>query len=282
MFRCSGSWTAVMSKVILVVCDALRDDTAAAQMGYLEHLVEVRQASRYTVRAELPTMSRPLYETLHTGLPSSQHGITHNRVVRRSTQPNVFEIAVQNGRRTAASAYSWYSELYNRAPYDLINDREVDDESLAIQHGRFYMTDDYPDAEVFAAAAMLAQRFLPDYLLVHPMAMDYLGETYGADSAEYRNHAIVQDQIMAAFIPPCLEVGYTVLVTADHGINNDKMHGGTRPDVRHVPLYFISADGKGQGNTYSLVSQLQIAPTLCRLLDIPAPPTMSQPPILPE
>ena len=68
--------------------------------------------------------------------------------------------------------------------------------------------------EVFAAAGMLMARFLPDYLLVHPMAMDYLGERYGADSAEYRNHAIVQDQIMASFIPPCLEAGYTVLVTS--------------------------------------------------------------------
>jgi predicted AlkP superfamily pyrophosphatase or phosphodiesterase len=101
-----------MNKVILVVCDALRDDTAAAQMGYLEHLVEAKQASRYTVRAELPTMSRPLYETLHTGLTSSQHGITHNREVRRSNQPNVFERAVQHGRTTAASAYCWFSELY--------------------------------------------------------------------------------------------------------------------------------------------------------------------------
>jgi predicted AlkP superfamily pyrophosphatase or phosphodiesterase len=138
------------------------------------------------------------------------------------------------------------------------------------------MTDDYPDAEVFAAAGMLVARFLPDYLLVHPMAMDYLGETYGADSAEYRNQAIVQDQIMAAFIPSCLEVGYTVLVTADHGINNDKMHGGTRPDVRHVPLYWFRRGGGGQGNTYSMVSQLQIAPMLCRLLDVPVPATMGE------
>lgn len=56
-------------KVILVVVDGLRDDTAAAQMGYLEGLVEHRIAERYTVIAEMPTMSRPLYETIQTGVP---------------------------------------------------------------------------------------------------------------------------------------------------------------------------------------------------------------------
>src|SRR3990172_3798901 len=82
-----------MGNVIMVVSDALRDDTAALQMGYLQHLVEAEKATRYTVVAELPTMSRPLYETLHTGVPVSVHGVTHNRVVRRSTMPNVFEEA---------------------------------------------------------------------------------------------------------------------------------------------------------------------------------------------
>ena len=47
-----------MGRVILVVSDALRDDTAAKQMGYLQHLVEAGKATRYTVVAEPPTMSR--------------------------------------------------------------------------------------------------------------------------------------------------------------------------------------------------------------------------------
>jgi hypothetical protein len=34
----------------------------------------------------------------------------------------------------------------------------VDDPALPIQHGRFYISDDYPDMEVFAAAGMLVRR----------------------------------------------------------------------------------------------------------------------------
>jgi predicted AlkP superfamily pyrophosphatase or phosphodiesterase len=266
-------------KVILVVSDALRDDTAAQQMGYLEHLVEAKLATRYTVIAELPTMSRPLYETIHTGVPVTQHGVITNQVVRRSKMPNIFQAAVEQGKTTAAMAYSWYSELYNRVPYDPIDDREVDDPSLLIQHGRFYTEDAYPDKELFATAGMLVRKFTPDYLLVHPMGMDDIGHKFGADSSQYRNHAVFQDVIMANLIPEWLEAGYTVLVTGDHGMDRDKMHGGTMPDVRNVPLYIIPPDGKGAGNTQKTVSQLQIAPTVCRLLGVPIPETMKHPPV---
>ena len=56
-----------MGEVIPGVSDALRVDGARQQMGYLQHLVEAGRATRYTVLAELPTMSRPLYETPHQG-----------------------------------------------------------------------------------------------------------------------------------------------------------------------------------------------------------------------
>ena len=266
-----------MGKVVMVVSDALRDDTARHQMGYLQHLVEAGRATRYTVVAELPTMSRPLYETLHTGVPVSVHGVTNNLVVRRSIMSNVFEEAVRHGLTTGASAYGWFSELYNRAPYDRIADREVDDPALGIQHGRFYMEDNMPDREVFAAGASIVHKYQPDYVLIHPMGMDYLGETYGSDSPQYRNNAIFQDMALANLIPGWLERGYTVLVTADHGINNDKLHGGTLPDVRHVPLYRIPPDGRGRGDTGQQVAQLSMAPTLCRLLEVPVPKTMQNP-----
>lgn len=268
-----------MNKVILVLSDALRYDTAVARMGFLGHLVEVKLASLYKVIGELPSMSRPMYETVHTGLPVTEHGVVSNQVVRRSIKPNIFQAAVEAGKTTAAAAYYWVSELYIRAPYDRIDDREVDDESLLIQHGRFYSQDDYPDVELFASAGMLVRKFNPNYLLVHPMGMDYVGETHGADSSEYRNHAIFQDVIMANLIPEWMERGYNILVTGDHGMSADKLHGGTTPDVREVPLYLIRPGVPGEGDTGEVTSQLQIAPTVCKLLGIPIPETMKHPPI---
>lgn len=269
-----------MSRVILIVCDALRDDSAAQGMGYLEHLVEVKKATRYHVIAETPTMSRPNYEALHTGVGCSVHGIVNNYIVRRSIMPNVFGIARGAGKVTAASAYAWYSELYNSAPFDPVMDREVDDLALDIQHGRFYNAFDMPDVEVFAAAGTLLRRFLPDYLLIHPMGLDTLGEAHGAQSEQYRKQVIVQDQIIAYLVPDALKAGYTILITGDHGISDDRMHGGTTDDVRHVPLYLITPDGMGQGDTGRTVAQLQIAPTVLKLLELPIPETMQQKPLV--
>ena len=66
-----------------------------------------------------------MYETIHTGMPTSEHGIVANTVVRRSTVPNIFQSVVEAGKVTAAVAYYWVSELYNHAPFDWINDKEV-------------------------------------------------------------------------------------------------------------------------------------------------------------
>ena len=266
-------------KVILVLSDALRYDTAVASMGYLGHLVEAKKASLYKVKGEVPSMSRPMYETVHTGLTSSEHGIVSNLIVRRSNQPNVFRAARDAGRTTAAVAYYFVSELYNRAPFDPLEDGEVDDDSLTIQHGRFYTQDEFPDPEVFHIAGRLVRRFEPDYLLIHPMGMDHTGETYGADSSEYRNHAIMQDKWLAGLLVEWLEKNYIVLVTGDHGINADRAHGGTLPEVRDVPLFVMRPDQAGLGDTGQTLSQLQVAPTVCALLGIPTPETMRHPPI---
>ena len=268
------------NKIILVLSDALRYDAAIAGMGFLGHLVETNQASLYKVIGELPSMSRPIYETIHTGLPVSTHGILANYVVRRSEKPNIFQLVVEAGKTTAAAAYYWFSELYNRFPYDRIDDREVDDKSLLIQHGRFYTEDNYPDIELFQTAGLLIRRFNPDYLLVHPMGMDYFGEKFGANSSEYRNQAIFQDMYLAALIAEWIELGYNIMVTGDHGINDDRLHGGTTPDIREVPLYLIQPGVPGAGDTKEVISQLQIAPSICKLLGVEIPDSMVHPPII--
>ncbi len=264
-----------MSKVILVVCDGLREDTAVAQMGYLEHLVEHRLAQRFTVIAEMPTMSRPLYETLHTGTPPYIHGVTSNAIVRRSIMPNIFGIAAQAGKVTAAAAYSWISELYNTTPYDPVEHGETDDPRLPIQHGRFYVHDSFPDSELFTQAERMVRRFAPDYLLVHPMGMDDTGHRYGPEGHEYNNHATFIDQALAMLVPEWQRKGYVVMVTADHGMTVHHSHGGSQAEARRVPLYRIGpASGEARR---AEVSQLSIAPTVLAILGLPAPDSMHSP-----
>lgn len=268
-----------MSKAILIMSDALRYDVATTHMGFLGHLVETKQATLYKIIGELPSMSRPMYETIHTGVRSSEHGIVANTVNRRSIMPNIFQSVTEAGRVTAAVAYYWVSELYNRAPFDWIDDKEVDDEKLLVQHGRFHRTDDFPDEESFASAAHLVRRFSPDYMLLHPVMMDYTGETYGSDSTQYRRQAIKQDVLLGPLLVEWKERGYTVLVTGDHGINPDGHHGGTTSEQREVPLFIITPERQGRGLANETVSHLQIAPTILKILDLPIPQTMKMSPL---
>lgn len=262
------------NKVILVLSDGLRYDTAVEQMGFLYHLVESKLASLYKMIGELPAMSRPMYETIHTGLPVIEHGITSNYVIRQSNKPNIFQLVRDKKRTTAAAAFSWYSELYNRSPYDDIEDREVDDESLLIQHGRFYSVDEFPDTELFAQGTMLQRKFNPDYLLIHPMGADNMGHLHGADSEQYRRSAVKQDAILADQVLKWMESGYSVVVTGDHGMTNDRTHNGNTPACREVPLFIMQPGINGKGNTGEVYSQLHLAPTICKLLNIPIPNTM--------
>ena len=263
-----------------MLSDGLRYDTAVESMGYLGHLVEIKLASLYKVIGELPSVSRPMYETIHTGLSASEHGIVSNLVIRRSNQPNIFHSVTEAGKTTAAAAYYWFSELYNRAPFDQIEDREVDNDSLLIQHGRFYTQDDYPDIEVFSTSMMLTRKYNPDYLLVHPMGMDNMGQIHGSESGQYHHQAVRQDMWMSALINEWLEKGYSILVSGDHGMNAFGHHGGTTREVRDVPLYLIGQNLVGKGDTKETISQFQIAPTICKLLDVKIPKSMKHPPVI--
>lgn len=261
------------SRVILVILDGLRFDVAQTSMGYLSHLVEYQQASLYKVQAELPTLSRPLYEVLLTGTPVSLNGITANDVVRLSTQTSLFHLATQQGLTTAAAAYSWFSELYNRSPFLSSRDRQQHNSTFPIQHGIFYWQDSYPDSHLLADAEVLRRDWDPDFLLVHPMGIDDAGHRYGSDSQDYRGQAIAMDSLLSHYIPSWREAGYQIVITADHGMNSDGQHGGTLPDVRDVPLVGIGREFT-PGIYLETVSQLAIAPLICQMLGLSPPPAM--------
>nr|WP_232278602.1 alkaline phosphatase family protein [Paenibacillus sp. 481] len=249
--------------------DGLRYDAAVQRMGFMHHLVEQGLAARFRVQSELPSLSRPLYEVLLTGTPVWKHGITTNDTVRLSHEQSLFHLTRQHGRTNAAAAYYWVSELYNRAPFNRAADRIQLHTGLAIDHGLFYWEDHYPDSHLFADAHFLLQLAQPDLLYVHSMNIDHAGHSFtgGGESASYRNHVITADVLLASTLPAWINMGYQIIVTADHGMNADSNHGGTTDAERHVPLFIISEQVKS--GVYDItLPQLEIAPLACRLLDI--------------
>jgi predicted AlkP superfamily pyrophosphatase or phosphodiesterase len=255
-----------MNKVILVVLDGLNYETARSRMGFMSHLVEMKKAQFYKVVSALPSMSRPLYETILTGTNPIEHGITNNNINRKSKEESIFSIAKKAGLKTGAAAYHWVSELYNKSPFNYIEDRIQNDPTNNIQNGMFYYDDTYPDSHLFLDAEYIRKTYDPDFLLIHPMNIDLAGHLYSSDSKEYRKKAIDADTILSNHIPTWIEEGYHIIVTADHGMNKDNAHGGIEDDERHVPMWTIGESFVD--TTCEEVNQLIIAPTICNILDI--------------
>jgi predicted AlkP superfamily pyrophosphatase or phosphodiesterase len=252
-------------KTLLVILDGLNYQVAYETMGYLHGECAAGHGCLYSLECELPSLSRPLYECILTGFPPVESGVVHNDVVRQSHHRSIFHFARAAGLTTAAAAYHWVSELYNRAPFDAIRDRHTIDPDAAIQYGHFYHADHYPDTHLFEDAESLRQRYDPDFLLIHPMNIDDAGHNFGLSSAQYRNAARAADSLLSRYLPAWLEQGYQVLVTSDHGMNDDHSHGGILPEELQVPLFVF-------GHAFSLDAaepqQTQLCGTICHLLEV--------------
>ncbi len=257
------------NKVVLVLIDALGYDEAVKRGGYLEALVEHGRAAKYRVTGELPALSRPMYETMMTGLPPVEHGVTSNRIVRRSAFGNLFSITRAAGLSNAAAAYGWVLELYGTGrAFDPVHDVYHLDGAGDIAHGIFYIQDEYPCERLFADAEYLRARYDPDFLLAHPMDVDLAGHRKGAGSFEYGMAASrVMDQL-ATLIPDWTQAGYDVIVTADHGMDHLGLHEGNEEIQRRVPLYIVS--GKVTPGDYSeeTLTSTVTAPLVLALLGI--------------
>lgn len=273
------------NKVVLVVIDGLKYATARAHCGFLEGQVESGKARMWRMRAALPSMSAPCYETIHTGLDPADHGITANSVRRKSSVDNIFSVASAGGKVTAAVAYSWFSELYNETPYDPLKHMEVDDPAMAIRHGRFYDDPDRTDfhlaipsdRDLCAQVERILIRNTPDYLLFHTLTVDSVGHVHGGNSWQYGRAATVVDAALARHIPVWRDAGYRVLVTADHGFTDCGYHGGTEDDVRDVAFYDIGHPEPGEAT--EVVSQRAVAPTVLSLMGLAVPSGMTTPPL---
>ncbi|MPV85995.1 alkaline phosphatase family protein [Cardiobacteriales bacterium ML27] len=229
------------TKTILIIIDGLANEIAEKAMGSIHSWIEAGIAKHQVIECALPSASRPLYETILTGKTPYESGITVNTVNRLSNERSLFHDVSDAGLTTAAAAYHWFSELYNQSPYDVWTHRIQNDKNKPIQHGIFYHQDHYPDMAVFQDAEYLRKTYDPDFLLIHPMNVDDTGHQYGVYSDEYLCQARQVDQVIGHIVPAWIAAGYQILITSDHGMNNDKgaSHGGMAAIERLVPLYVI-------------------------------------------
>lgn len=255
-----------MSQLVFILLDGLNYETAQNNLGYLEHLVERKQSAKLYVNGELPSLSRPMYETIFTGLPVSQHQITNNDVNRLSNQTSIFDLCTTAGLSCLAVAYHWISELYIKTPFHPMKDIILHDDSKKIQNGFFYYEDTFPDSHLYSIAYQMIEQYHSDFVFIHPMNIDYNGHLYGSKSKEYNVATINNDLYLSNIIPFLMEKGYSIIVASDHGMNELGLHGGNSPLQRETLMYVIN-DNINKDTTMR-INTLQYAPLMCKILGL--------------
>ena len=232
-----------MSRVAFILVDGLRDDTARRCMGYVLALQEAGRARWATLRCELPSLSRPLYATVIAGRRPVDHGILSNEHVGVRLDDTLFDDVHARGGSSAVAAHDWFFELLAGERFAPARHRAAACASRGVVAGRWYFEDEYPDSHLLADAEDLRQRHAPDLLFVHPMGLDNAGHVHGGESPAYDLAARKLDMALALLLPQWLADGYDVVLTSDHGMSADRMHGGDTPQERAVPFVWLPSAG---------------------------------------
>lgn len=265
----------------LIIVDGLRADFGRRFFDGLNRWLEEGKAAYTTLRSGLPSDSRPSYALIATGVDRSVHTITSNGVRHRCPTPNIFGLSRQAGLRTGGALYYWWSELFNKTPFDPVNDQAQYDPSRDIQDGYFYTADETPDDVVFQKALEIRARSHPHLLVIHPMSVDYAGDRLGGAAGKpYRENCIRVGELIHGFIQEVMkdEPNASFIVTADHGARDEGGHGGDSDEERLVPCWILGPKARPIDDR-EIRDQRALAPTVLRLLDLDIPPHMNVPPL---
>jgi predicted AlkP superfamily pyrophosphatase or phosphodiesterase len=277
---------ALKNRLLLIILDGVPYRNWRRLFGNLEGWVQSGHARVWKMRSVLPSTSACCYASIHTGVSPQVHGILSNENRFRVDQPDLFSEISRAGGKTGAVTHSYWSEFFNRYPFDLVEDMEYDEPGGPITHGRFHTMTGYnhknqmtpSDVDLFATLTMLTKRHGIDYGILHTCTLDSMGHRYGHDCIEMDHACYAMDGMLAAFLPKWLEAGYEVMVTADHGQTDRGHHGGREDDQQDFALYYF---GRGEGpDDDALLNQLQLAPTVLSRLGVEVPRSMKATPFL--
>lgn len=270
-----------MTKLLLIILDGVPYRNWRRLFGNLEGWVANGDARVWRMRAVLPSTSASCYASIHTGTPPQVHGSWGNEAVMRLNQPDIFSEIRKAGGVTGAVAHSFWSEFFNRSPFDPVRDLEYDEPgSVSINHGRFHTMHGYnlinqstpADPDLFATLTMLTERFGLQYGMLHTCTLDSMGHRFGHDCHEMDDACCKADYQLAPYINRWRKAGYEVIVTADHGQSMRGHHGGAGEDQQDFALYYF---GAGQGPAPdTLLDQLALAPTILSRLGVKIPASM--------
>ncbi len=257
-------------RVVLVIVDGLGADEAG--LPYLDELR--RRGVAAIARVPYPTVSRPNYVTILTGVPPRDSGVRANRVTAPVAVDTLMDRVRAAGLRVAtASDFGMLASLFLRNTSSIAG---ID----WVEHGTrvtppapitWPIDDARRASSLDALGPLIAELAAGDAAFVPVLVLDVdrAGHAAGV-GVEYRAMASAVDRMLRAAFAGIDLTRDTVIVTADHGHVAPGGHGGDEREVSNVPLV-LAGRGIVPGATARDARLIDLAPTVAALLGVPAP-----------
>jgi hypothetical protein len=235
-------------RVVLLVIDGLSMNRSM-ELPALQSLRELGVATVAT--SHLPSLSRPNYVSILTGVPPRYSGVRSNDYRWQVPLDSLLHRVRASGRQTAfaTDAAPGFGSMFS---------------------GQLSEGVATPWSGGLTRAGLLAlDRHYPLVVLI-PGAVDDAGHRSGAASPAYHAAALEVDRQLRELMAELDFQRDTMVVTADHGHMAQGGHGGAEPEVMEVPLVLAGA-GIRQGAQLHGARLIDLAPTMAALLGTSAP-----------
>lgn len=229
-------------RALVIIVDGLRQDAARSMRA----VARVRAQGRCAVTSVgLPSVSRPVYAELSSGVEQERTGVRNNDDASPARVDSIWSRARAAGMRVAyRSELAWWGELFPRG-FDAATVRGAED-------------------DLFAAPLDA------DLTLVHPVYVDDASHDHGARSDTTRAAVARADRELSSALDRVDFAQDLVVITADHGHRDRGGHGGPAPEVTEV-LTCFGGRGVRRAGSEIRADARDLAPTLAVLLGVALP-----------
>jgi hypothetical protein len=234
--------------MVIVVIDGMRVDEAQA-MSSVKFLKT--QGIWTTVQLSLPSLSRPFYHTLLTGVPSWASGVRTNRFTEQARVPSLADVVREAGGQCAwfTQGLTWFPHMYSKSG-DIVDTK-----------GESYQT----SMDTWLRRKRQAK---PSLTLIHFIESDSSAHASGIYSNRHQR-AMMEANLLIDRVQKLTEQDI-LLVLADHGHIAGGGHGGNENEVRSIP-FLLRVPGESVQTISAGNWSQQIAPTLAKYAGISEP-----------
>ena len=243
-------------KVILVLVDGMRPDAMlACGHPFVQTLLE-NSTCALDAQTVFPSVTLPCHTSLFYGVEPARHGVTTNTFFPFAEPIDSLFDQLYKFKKKCAMFYTW-EELRDMG------------RPGALHHSTLISVsaNTHSDNRITDAVLPYIAAEQPDFLFHYLGEVDYGGHDYGWMSEPYMR-CVYNAMANIERIYKAMPEGYTLIITADHG-GHDRCHGHNCPEDMIIPVIFCGPRFE-KNRTISSVSIKDIAPTVAKLLDIPA------------